>query len=275
MSTSTCYLTINRFAKILIPSQEELYPAPKPSYKKNIVEHAFAYFGSLPGAWDFFRCADYLAQIFRSLPRMSAQSMQIAERVSGVLNRAGVAISLPKTCIDMINFKNSIKHLKHLRSLSLSSAQSIDDRTARAYKRSIFEAINLVNTASQAILFLNDSSVVVLGRHQPLIDVIFNVTSIVNDVVELVDESFKISYLTAEPSTDEATQQKINLSRMKIAKNIPSIVGSALALLAMAFSALYAPSLTFVSLSLNVVWLSVKIASNIYEAVIAESVKIS
>ena len=133
MSTSTCYLTINRFAKILIPSQEELYPAPKPSYKKNIVEHAFAYFGSLPGAWDFFRCADYLAQIFRSLPRMSAQSMQIAERVSGVLNRAGVAISLPKTCIDMINFKNSIKHLKHLRSLSLSSAQSIDDRRKSSF----------------------------------------------------------------------------------------------------------------------------------------------
>ncbi|HEY2811137.1 MAG TPA: hypothetical protein VGJ00_07110 [Rhabdochlamydiaceae bacterium] len=240
--------------------------------EKDLFDHTTDYFRSLNGAWDALRVGNHVGEVVCSLPNLSAPQRVFASKVSDVLGTSGTALSLPRTLTDAANFRKSLQNIRSVQAVSPNHPAK-DKLIAQAYKQSIFEGFNLVNTASQGALFLDQTSLMDLGKHLTPVTGLYNLTSIGADAIELADASGEIiHYNSLSPTTPDeklTLQERKVLSWMKVVKSVPSIAGAALALIGIVFSWFLTPVVGLISLGLSVVWLVMKITSNVYEKVIA------
>jgi hypothetical protein len=246
---------------------------PQQVRSKGVFDHIHDHLMTANGAWDFFRVFDHAVSFLKYLPSLTPNYRDFFNKVSGVMNKAGIALSLPKIIIDVNNVCGSMSSLRHVQTTSPLDPDR-DKQIGYAYKKSLVDGMNLVNTTSQISLFLNEVSLISLGKHGVKVDFIYNLSSIVNDTIEFFEEIVKLrdfgSHSTRSESEETMLQEKKNLSWMKIAKAAPSIMGSALAISSLFFTLFQAPVLAAVSLGLSACWLTMKLTSMLYEKIIAE-----
>jgi hypothetical protein len=267
MTTATTFSPF--FSPISQAAQDAL---PRVSQPKTLCDHIGSHFFTLNGAWDSARIVEYITNICKYIP-MTLGRVEFFDRISSLMNKCGNALSIPRIIVDLHFLKNSARQITQARNLPEDQPER-NKIVAHAKKSVVISTMNLVNDASQAALFLNDTSIIKLGGCLPVAEGVYNVSSIVNDTIELIDESFKLHHYNSAPAaTDEqrvVLNEKRALSWLKIAKDLPSIVGSVLAIAAIFFAALQAPVFAAISLGLSVAWLTMKLVSTFYEKIIMD-----
>ncbi len=240
---------------------------------KDFFDHIAAHFTTVNGVWDGFRIVEYVAALPEYFLSLTPARQDFFNQITHVMNRAGIALSVPKIITNIHNLRHSVCQIQQANSISYSHPER-SKVIAHAKKGFIINFMNLGNDTAQAAMFLHEVSILKMGKYYPVADGIYNVTSIVNDTIELIDECFKLHHYNSLPAlTDGETntiQEKRTLSWMKIAKDLPSIIGSVIAFAAIFFAALQVPAVAALSLGLSVAWLTMKLTSVFYEKIILE-----
>lgn len=259
---------IDCFAPIM-QAQPHVAAERKPS------EHVIHHFSTLNGVWDAFRFGNYFSSFAKFLFAAGSSQYNFLKHTASVMDRSGSMLSLPRLVADLHALKTSVRQVRQSGHTS-SSADPLERRVAaHAKKYFLTHFMNLGNDLAQGALVLNELSVLKLGRCVPIVDGIYNVTGLVNDTIDLVDESCKLHHYNSEEAATEAEtetlKEKKNLSLLKIAKSIPSIIGAVIGIAAIFFSSLQIPTVGVVLLGLNSIWLTFKLASTFYEKIIADN----
>ncbi len=253
-------------------SQTPQNASPHTNQTKNLCDHIGGHFFTLNGAWDGLRIVEYVFALSKYIP-MTPVRKEFFEHVACVMCKSGNALSIPRIIADIHFMKNSGRHIRQANTLPAEHPER-SKVIAHAKKNMIISSMNLGNDVAQAAMFLNDVSILKLGKYYPVADGIYNVTSLVNDTIELVDEAFKLHHYKAAPVKDDnertTLEEKRTLSWLKIAKDLPSIIGAVLAIAAIFFAALQIPIVAAISLGLSVAWLTMKLASTFYEKITAD-----
>lgn len=265
--------TATTFSSFFSPISQEVHDAlPRTSQPKTLSDHIGSHFFTLNGAWDAARIIEYLASIGKCIP-MPAERKEFFDRVSSLMSKCGNFLSIPRIVADVHFLKNSARHIKQVNNLPADQPER-HNIAAHAKMNVVVSTMNLVNDASQAVIFLNDTSIIKLGKGLPVAEGVYNVSSIVNDTIELLRESYKVHDYNSTPAANEEQRVSLNekrtLSWLNIAKAVPSIVGSVLAIAAIFFAALQAPVFAVISLGLSVAWLTMKLVSTFYEKIITD-----
>jgi hypothetical protein len=247
----------------------------QPAAQRSPSDHAFHHFSTLNGAWDGFRFGNYFASWTKFLFPADSSRYQFLKHSAGIFDKAGSMLSLPRLVTDLHVLVKSMRIVRETNSNS-SSADPLQRKVAAyAKKHFLTSTMNLGNDLAQASLVLHEFSILKLGRYVPLVDSIYNATGIVNDTIELVDESVKLHHYRSEEGNTEAEaetlKEKKTLSLLKIAKNVPSIVGAVIGIAAIFFSSLQVPVVAVILLGLNTMWLTFKLTSTFYEKIATDN----
>lgn len=229
------------------------------------------YPASPQGIRDCFRIIEYAASFFASFPGLNHDSRTYLDKISKVMDTAGIGLSIPRTITDMFNLNNSIRQYRRIRSTVFRDSMQ-RKVSIHAQKKIFLSGLSLTNTLSQASLFIHQVDLISLGKYIPLADGIYNVTSIVSDGIELVEESFKLQQYNSTIGGVQTAflREKKTLSYMKIIKATSSIAGSVLAIVAIFFVAFQMPFVATIILVFDIAWLTMKITGNLYEKILNE-----
>jgi hypothetical protein len=245
---------------------------PHTNQTKKLCDHIGGHFFTLNGAWDGLRIVEYISELSQYIP-MTPVRKEFFEHVASVMSKCGNALSMPRIIADIHFMKNSARHIRQVNTLPAEQLER-SKIVAHAKKSMVTSSMNLGNDLAQATLFLNDVSILKLGKYAPVAEGIYNVTGLINDTIELVDEAFKLHHYKTAPAKDDNERttlgEKKTLSWLKIAKDLPSIIGAVLAIAAIFFAALQIPIVAAISLGLTVSWLTMKLASTFYEKITAD-----
>lgn len=233
---------------------------------KDVFDLVCDYVVTNTGSWDFYRLVECIVSLVQFLIAHPEQRA-FADTIAKIIDTAGIALSLPKTIADTGSFRHSIRHFISVHSIPYAIPEH-SKIIAHAYKHVIVDMMSLTNTGSQAALYLH-----AVGIHPlqcvPFVNTLYNVTSLGLDTIEGIDKIFEVHYYhTQNAQTDReraAIQEKKHLALLKIGKNILSIAGVVLAIAMTFFSSFNIPAVAVISLCLNTLWLSMKLASALYE----------
>jgi hypothetical protein len=234
-----------------------------------------AYVSSTSGAWDLFRAIDYTVSPLKFATSLSQEKRDYVHKVSSVMGASGIALSVPTAISDVISLKNSITDITKAKDTPNSDPER-SKKVAQAYKRSVINGVDLGYTLCQTSSFLNDAQLVQLGNNLPIVRGVQQVTSLISDTNEIVEEAYKLHEYSKTDVRSEREKSlleaKKNLSWLKIAKDIPCLAMSALALVGIFFTSIAAlPIVSVIFLTLSVIWLSLKTSSYFYDKIVVES----
>ena len=269
MSTS---VRLSEYCSDFFSPLTQPYPATQDSQHKDTCDHVTGYLGTIYGAWDFNRVFSYLLSYFKYVP-LQEDRKEFLNHVRAQANIFGTALSIPKTLLDANNLRNSVRHLRQVRTNPPVHPER-KKIIAHAFKKCTIDLMNFFNSIAQDLTFLHDVKIIKIGKCYPAADAAYNVTSIVPDTIELVDEVYKLRhYKTLSPHTESdkiMVKEKKTLSWLKIAKSAPSIVGAVIGLATIFFASLQMPIVAISMLSFNVAWLTFKLISNFYEKIVVD-----
>lgn len=246
--------------------------------EKDALDHVAGYIDTSTGSWDLFRVVELVLSYFKAFSSSAtAAGTALVDRISGVINTAGIGLSIPSIITDGNTFRRSVVDFFQTQDLPYSD-QLRARKISQAAKKSFLDGMTFTNTLSQASLFLDKVDILKFAPQDlKVIDGIYNVTSVITDGAELVEEGFKLKqYETpqAQPRTDLERRQldeKKQLSWMKIAKDVASVALSAIAIGAVIFGiATEAGVISAVILVLSTGWLTMKITCYFYNKIVVE-----
>ncbi len=266
-------MTISSLSKLSSDLFAPIQTASTPSRPKSVIDHVKDYVGSTSGAWDFFRALDYAISPWKFTNLLSESSLEQVHRISGVVGTAGASLCMPTLVTDAIGLKRSVDDLTHIHQCPTSDPER-SKKIAQAYKKTVINGADLGYTFCQSSRFLNEANVIALGSSLPVFSGVQQVCGIVSDGNELIEESYKLHNYQADSSASTDQEKSLmaakkNLSWLKIAKDIPSIAMSALALVGIFFASVASsPVVPIIFLSLSVSWLTFKVSSYFYENIV-------
>lgn len=255
-----------------LPPQPIAAPAaPRPA--KDCQDIILAHFTTLNGAWDVFRIVEYVLSFLKHISLCTPGKEGFAYAAS-VMNKAGIALSVPRLIGDVHGFKNSVDHIRNMSENPQAAHHS--QMIAQAYKGGVVNAMNIVNDTAQAVQFLHKVGIAPLGKYLCVAEGFDNASSLINDTIELVSRVFHLhrSYTEDAPASEDAArelQENINLSWLIVAKDVPSIVGCVIAVATLFFASLQTPIVAMISLGLSTMWLTMKLTSTFYEKIFIEN----
>jgi hypothetical protein len=213
------------------------------------------------------------------LPSLPEAGTTLLNRVSEVVNTAGIGLSIPAIFTDCNNLRHSIANLFTVQDLPYSDPLR-SRKITQAVKQGFLDGMALTNDTTQAALFAERVQLLPLEPNQlRTVDGVYNGTSVILDGAELVGEYYKLkSYHSPETQPrNEAEiaklEEKKTLSWMIIVKDIASIGGSAIALVGILFGVATAsiPILVTGGLLLSTTWLTMKLFSYFYNKIVVEA----
>ncbi len=247
--------------------------------KKDHLDHVAEYTASSSGAWDLFRVGNHIFSALEIYLNPSHHLSGLASKAREVFNSAGIALSIPQFFSDLNSLRKSITNLWTVQDLPYSDPLRAR-KIAQAAKQGFMDTNNLTWTGSQITLFLEGAKVITLKAAElSLVDTVNNVTGAIGDTDELLGEYYKLKQYHspgAQPRNQaEASklEEKKMLAWINIAKDAASLAAAAIT----AGIALYwlatGAVITFpVSLlALSSIWLTMKITSYFYNAVVVEA----
>lgn len=243
------------------------------------LDHIAAYVDTTQGAWDLFRVFENAVTWCQKLLSTTQTTSAVLDRVSGVVNTAGIGLSIPAIITDCNNLRRSLANVVAVQDLPYSDSER-SKKITQAYKRGFLDTMSFINDTSQAALFTQRVNVISFEPGQlSVIDGVNNATSAILDGVELVGECFKLQHYnspeaqTRNPADASKLEEKKTLSYIIIAKDVASIGVAAIALVGILFGvAIQSIALVAtVGLFLSSVWLTMKIASNFYNKLVVEA----
>jgi hypothetical protein len=273
--------TSNFFSDLFGPLGEATPTSSSPSSKDGF-DRVAGYFDSTAGAWDLFRVVDQALEYVRKLPSLSNAASEFTSKVSGAATLSGISLSIPAIFSDINTLRKRVSSFVCSYDLPYSDGLR-HQKILQAGKGAFLSGMYLTNSTSQAILFLDQAKIINLAQHLPVVDLIYQGSSLVSDSFELVEEAYKLnSYQHAIPHNQlESAQLEEEkwLSWMVVIKDVASIalaiisiVGISLAIttasigITTAWMAIVAP----LGLALSTVWLAMKISSYFYKQVIED-----
>lgn len=243
---------------------------------KDYIDHIADYSDTSSGAWDFFRIVSQIFSYVKLMPSLSHGGRDLIGRVNNVIDTAGVGLSLPQLVSDANTLRHSFSQFISARQLPVEDPWR-DRKVAQAAKKSFLDSMNLTNTFTQAAMFIDQVNIFKFNNlHLNLLNGIYNITSIISDGAEGIGEAFKLNHYfspLAEPrnETERAhLDEKKCLSWMTIAKDVASVAGSSLAMVALVFG-LATEGITFIALGILVtgtVWLTMKLVCYFYDKIV-------
>lgn len=258
-------------------------PEPRDERRSDALQHVADYVETTDGAWDVFRVGNHIFSILESCVSATHPYANLFERVKGVFDSAGAALSFPQLLSNINALRRSITQLLASQDLPYSDALRAK-KIAQATKASFVDSVNLTNTAAQIALFLESTRIVLFKAvHLRIIDGIYNITGGIGDSVELVGEYFKLKHY-ASPEAQPRNQaeaakleERKTLAWMTIAKDVASIALAVIALAPLAAAALGVSCIvsTYITataiVAISTFWLTMKIAGYFYNKVIVDA----
>lgn len=246
---------------------------------KNFIDHAAEYTSTTEGAWDLFRFAEQACTNLRRLPSLTEHHSALLEKVSHVMNRAGIALSIPKAISHANAFVKSFASAYFSTDLPYSDPER-SAKIQKAYKNALVNGVNLSNTVSQAALFLHHAKLNVVNPLQyRLLDGFFNVTSLLSDGADLVSQCFKLKkyhsaelQLTQENADSTKISEKKRLAWLTIAQDTSAVALSLIALAGLSFGAVVEslPLFSIAGLFLGTTWIGFKISAYFYKEIVVK-----
>ncbi len=248
-------------------------PAPK---GKDFTDHVANYSDTSSGAWDFFRIVSQIFSFVKLIPHLSHGERELVGGASNVIDTVGAGLSLPQLISDGNTLRNSVSQWISTQKLPMEDPWR-SRKVAQAAKKSFLDSMNFTNTVSQAAMFFDQVNIFKFSNlHFNILNGIYNVTSIITDGAEGIGEGFKLNHYYSpltEPRNEAERKQldeKKCLSWMTVAKDVVSVGGSALAVVAIIFG-LATEGITFIALGILVtgtVWLGLKLTCYFYEKIV-------
>ncbi len=265
MASSSSTVSSGFFHNLFTP-----LPVSDAEERKDHLDHIAAYADTAGGAWDAFRGLEYITSWFQKIPSL-ANSAPLG-KVCEVVNTAGIGLSIPAIISDCNNLRNSASNIKDTRNLPYSDPLRTRKIT-QAVKKVFLDLMSLVNDTSQAALFAERVKIAVINaRNLRITDGIYNATSALLDSFECIGECFKLKHYYSPAAERSKLREKKNLSWMIIVKDVASIGGSALALVAIVFgtATLNIAVVATAGLACSTVWLTMKLTSHFYNKIVVE-----
>ncbi len=255
-------------------------PQIRSERNKGVFDHIADYVGTSSGVLDVFRVGNHLFSVIEMSLSPSHKFISVAEKAKQIFNTAGIGLSIPQIFSDIHSLCKSFTHLFAVQDLPYNDFLRTS-KIGQAIKETFLDSIHLTNTVAQIILFVENVKLFLFeASHLHFLNGIYNLTSIIEDGVELVGEYFKLQYYhspEAKPRNGAETaklEEKKVLSWIMIAKNVSSIALSVILSYGMMISTVAAGSITvipIVLLSLSTFWLTTKLVGYFYEKIIVET----
>jgi hypothetical protein len=254
-------------------------PENRVTQENDTLDHVADYANSASGAWDVVRIFNTALSYLKLIPSISSQHSEFVGRVSTVADTAGIGLSIPQIFSDCNTLRRSISNLCSVQDLPYSDPLRTR-RVAQAAKKGFLDSMNLTNTLSQAALFTNQAKIFVFETvHLNVLNGVYNATSFVTDGAELVGEYFKLKHYhspEAQPRNQtEASklEERKTLAWITIGKDVASVAGASIALLAIAFGIATqgAALISGACLVLSTVWLTMKLIGYFYNKIVVEA----
>jgi hypothetical protein len=247
--------------------------------RKDFFDHVGDYAGTSEGSWDLFRIGNHIFTVIEMYLTPAHRLGELIGKVKEVFNTVGIALGIPK-CFSSLNaLRHSITNLFTVQDLPYSDPLRTS-RIAQAAKKSFLDSIILTNAVSQTALFLENVKIFIFdAAHLRIIGGINNVTSAIEDGMELIGEYFKLkTYHSAEAQPRTASEaakleQKKTLSWITIAKDVSSVALAAIAVgvLASGTIAQGVAAIPATILSLSAFWLTMKLIACFYQRAVVDA----
>ncbi len=255
------------------------YFSPLPKHEHPVspfqrpLDHVENYLKTTDGVWDLFRVFEQVSCYLSQIPFSDAKTDGLFSKITGVFNSAGAALSIPAIFTSAIDLKRSLSSL--IESHELPYVDPLrSKKIALATKQSVVDGVSLGNAVSLAVLFYDKAVTPLSSWVSQGADYVFNATSLIDDGIELIEESVKLRECSSDDRND-AEKAKMEdekwLSMMKIAKDVVSIAATLIAVMGSCFAVLAGNyAIGAVVLGLGTVWLIIKLTSVFYQKVIEE-----
>ncbi len=263
------------FSTLLGP---ELPEKKGPPARKDALDYADDYLRESRGAWDFYRILREPLYYLSRTSSLGAGGKTLVEKLIYVLTAAGTGLSCPKLISDTNTLRKSVQQAQ------AASAKPYSDpireqKVLQTRKNVFLNTANLVNTGSEAILFLHHVTLVALSALQfRLFDGIYNVTNLIYDTQDLAVQGYKLRHFYTIAPQLRKTSEKVDvenrktLAWMTIAQDISSIGASSIYLIGIVFSVAIesVPMAPAFTLFLGSYWLISKVTNTFYEKIVIE-----
>jgi len=246
--------------------------------QKDCLDHIAEYTASGSGAWEILYVVDQVLSYVRLLPSLAEGGRTLIGRVSDAVNTVGLALSIPAVFSDCVTLRNSVIRLYELK--DLPTADPFRHRKILlGSKAVVLDALMLTNNFTYIPYLLEHLKIHLFeARHLPIFEGIYNVSSILLEGAEFVEEGLKLNqYYSLDKSSMTLVQklrieEKQCLSWMVVAKDVSSVAISVISIIGLIFGlAIEGVGILAIGfLVLSSFWLTIKIVAYFYEQLVIE-----
>ncbi len=269
MATAVYQQVAQHVSDMFTPLPEERAPtAPR----KDGFEYTTKYVDAVWGTWDLWLVLSNALDHIKNLSFLNDSGRDFTERLSGVTNLSGMAMSIPALFTTANGFRKNIFAFAHAQDLPYSDGLR-HQKILQTGKNAVTSGMTFTWVLSQAALFAHEVKIIDLGKNLPVVNVVAQGASIIADGSELVEDIYKVNAyraaqaLTNNPQEGAQLEENLWLSFMRIVKNVSSLAMSTIALIAIGVGVVTStlPIVAPIVLGLMTVWLAAKISSQLYD----------
>jgi hypothetical protein len=221
--------------------------------KKDAYDYVASWASTREGAQNFAKALSHVAQAAERFPLKQTHQVFVAS-LKAAADGAASLLYMPS----FVTGSNDFRH-------SLRACSRSDDFKASAKKAGL-DGLSLANTGCDVMYFLDAAKLLNLGRAAPFVGTVFNLTSLVTDGVQLVEECRGSDVAAVQDI--EQMQKKHRMVR--VARCASSVAMAMLGLISLYVGTVVAAGWGF---ALSVTYLGTSIAHPIYDEVIKEHQK--
>lgn len=269
MATAVYQQVAQHVSDMFTPLPEERAPTAPRKYG---FEYTTKYVDAVWGTWDLWLVLSNALDHIKNLSFLNDSGRDFTERLSGVTNLSGMAMSIPALFTTANGFRKNIFAFAHAQDLPYSDGLR-HQKILQTGKNAVTSGMTFTWVLSQAALFAHEVKIIDLGKNLPVVNVVAQGASIIADGSELVEDIYKVNAyraaqaLTNNPQEGAQLEENLWLSFMRIVKNVSSLAMSTIALIAIGVGVVTStlPIVAPIVLGLMTVWLAAKISSQLYD----------
>lgn len=193
---------------------------------------------------------------------------------------AGSALCGPQLVGYVTDLNKSVTDLKEAIALPTDD-EGRSQKVSKTARKATVGALDTVNSATELSLFLHTAEILHLGEAAPVTEGIFQITSGLSDLIDLVEQIKKLGRYKNKFENAVGIEKKSYFEHkfyrtmVQVAKDVFSVALASLALLSLFFGALFegVVFIPFLVLGLSLFYIVAKISSYFYQMILKEEKK--